>query len=341
MCSPCRTEPVFDDWMAADAGTGYPSNSATYAQADLSPSARTRVPILPWRPDRSDVCVGTFCPIGSSASLPANFRGRYFFADFVNDWIEVLDPVHPEMVETFATGLARPVDLDFVPDGSLYVLPPARRVVDRCELSPGHGVAIASTSERDASARSVMLNRGVAGFREWHRTTEPGPTDSGVSRTSGRSPDRAGSYGRVAGQLGRGLQIQGFVGPLGGRRTEPARTGLRGGSTGQSRGLREGRRTTGPCLQILGFVGPLGGRRAEPAPTGGSADNGAGAYRFRGSSDLWSPDRAGSYGRVAGQQGLGLQIQGFVGPLGGRRAEPAPTGGSADNRAGASGLLGG
>ena len=82
-----------------ETGTGPPSNAAISAPAAPSPSVRTRVPIIPSRHDRSDVGVGTFCPIGSSASLPANFRGRYFFADFVNDWIEVLDPVHPEMVD--------------------------------------------------------------------------------------------------------------------------------------------------------------------------------------------------------------------------------------------------
>ena len=175
-----------------------------------------------------------------------------------------------------------------------------------------------------------MLNRGVAGFREWHRTTEPGPTDSGVRRTSGRSPDRAGSYGRVAGQLGRGLQIQGFVGPLGGRRTEPAPTG---GSTGragaygrvagqqgrayrfwgssdlwevagQSRLLREGRRTTGPGPTDSG-ARRTSGRRTEPAPTGGSPDNRAWAYRFRGSSDLWE---------VAGQSRLLREGRRTTGP---------------------------
>jgi hypothetical protein len=42
----------------------------------------------------------------------------------------VLDPEHPEKVETFATGLARPVDLKFVADGSLYVLQRDAWVID-------------------------------------------------------------------------------------------------------------------------------------------------------------------------------------------------------------------
>jgi hypothetical protein len=42
--------------------------------------------------------------------------------DFVRGWIKVLDPDEPRHVETFASGLTRPVDLAFGPDGALYVL---------------------------------------------------------------------------------------------------------------------------------------------------------------------------------------------------------------------------
>ena len=58
------------------------------------------------------------------------FRGQYFFADFVKGWINVLDPEHPKKVETFATGLARPVDLRFASDGTLYILQRDAWVVD-------------------------------------------------------------------------------------------------------------------------------------------------------------------------------------------------------------------
>jgi len=65
---------------------------------------------------------GAFCPGGPAVNFPAKYHGRYFFADFVKGWIKVLDPDHPDQVATFATGFARPVDLKFSPDGSLYVL---------------------------------------------------------------------------------------------------------------------------------------------------------------------------------------------------------------------------
>ena len=63
---------------------------------------------------------GDFAP--QAGTWPDAYRGKYFFADFVQGWIKTLDPVNHEIVETFVTGLNRPVDLRFAADGSLYVL---------------------------------------------------------------------------------------------------------------------------------------------------------------------------------------------------------------------------
>jgi putative heme-binding domain-containing protein len=76
----------------------------------------------------------TACIIGAAfapADLPwpKEYRSQYFFGDFNHGWIKTLDPatgragrVNAPVVKTFATGLRRPVDLRFAPDGSLYVL---------------------------------------------------------------------------------------------------------------------------------------------------------------------------------------------------------------------------
>ena len=58
--------------------------------------------------------------------------------DFVRGWIKVLDPDHPDKVETFAAGLTRPVDLAFGPDGALYVLLRDAWVIDG-NFRPGTG----------------------------------------------------------------------------------------------------------------------------------------------------------------------------------------------------------
>jgi putative heme-binding domain-containing protein len=78
-----------------------------------------------WYPAAS-VSGGAFCPAGKQPhAFGSQYGGRYFFMDFVQGWIKTLDPNSPERpvpAEVFATGLARPVDLAFAPDGSLLVL---------------------------------------------------------------------------------------------------------------------------------------------------------------------------------------------------------------------------
>jgi uncharacterized repeat protein (TIGR03806 family) len=64
---------------------------------------------------------GTFCN-PAIAQFPKKYIGKYFFMDFMDHWMRVLDPDHPESAEVFATGLAGPVDIATAPDGSLYYL---------------------------------------------------------------------------------------------------------------------------------------------------------------------------------------------------------------------------
>ncbi len=66
----------------------------------------------------ASIAGGAFGPEG----FPPQYRGQYFFMDFVQGWIKVLDPDHPSDVRTFATGLSRPCDLAFAADGRLLVL---------------------------------------------------------------------------------------------------------------------------------------------------------------------------------------------------------------------------
>ncbi len=86
----------------------------------------------------ASIAGGAFCPAGPATRFPSRYRGQYFFADFVKGWIKVLDPSHPEKVDDFASGLARPVDLKFAPDGSLYVLQRDAWVIDG-NFRPGTG----------------------------------------------------------------------------------------------------------------------------------------------------------------------------------------------------------
>lgn len=53
---------------------------------------------------------------------PDKWRGRFFFADFMNHWVKALDPDAPTNVVTFARGFNGPIAVELAPDGSLLVL---------------------------------------------------------------------------------------------------------------------------------------------------------------------------------------------------------------------------
>jgi putative heme-binding domain-containing protein len=72
---------------------------------------------------------GAFAP--PTLSWPPEYRGKYFFMDFVHGWIRVLDPERPAQAKTFLSGLRRPVDLRFAPDGTLYILVRDAWVIDQ------------------------------------------------------------------------------------------------------------------------------------------------------------------------------------------------------------------
>ena len=77
---------------------------------------------------QASIAGGDFLP--DQNSWPEKYQGKYFFADYVHGWIKTLDPDHHDQVDPFATGLRRPSDLRFGPDGALYVLLRNAWVVD-------------------------------------------------------------------------------------------------------------------------------------------------------------------------------------------------------------------
>jgi glucose/arabinose dehydrogenase len=56
-------------------------------------------------------------PLGNFSS----FVGKYFFGDYVDNWIRVINPAD-KVVTVFETGLSGPVDIDVASDGSLFYL---------------------------------------------------------------------------------------------------------------------------------------------------------------------------------------------------------------------------
>lgn len=91
-----------------------------------APEIATTVDPIHWYPEAS-ISGGDFLPTGQFNSKkarrwPKSLQGRYFFADFKHGWIHTIDPDNARKATEFATGLRRPVDLRFGPDGTLFVL---------------------------------------------------------------------------------------------------------------------------------------------------------------------------------------------------------------------------
>lgn len=53
--------------------------------------------------------------------FPASYQGLYFFSDY-RGWIKGIDPLNPSERFDFATGIDRPIDVEFAPDGSLWYI---------------------------------------------------------------------------------------------------------------------------------------------------------------------------------------------------------------------------
>jgi hypothetical protein len=54
--------------------------------------------------------------------FPDEYSGKFFFADYCQGYIKYMDPDTPEVITTFATGIARPLNLLVADDGTMYYL---------------------------------------------------------------------------------------------------------------------------------------------------------------------------------------------------------------------------
>jgi uncharacterized repeat protein (TIGR03806 family) len=143
--------------------------------------------------------------------FPVKYAGKYFFADYMANWVRVLDPDHPDDVTPFAAGLGGPVDLQVAPDGSLYVLNRNAWVKDdkfrphtgslhRISYAAGSGKPLPRFTAQPAGqtvapgqpAHFRAAARGAAPLRyQWRRNGRPipGATSPVFTATSPRPAD--------------------------------------------------------------------------------------------------------------------------------------------------------
>lgn len=88
-------------------------------------------------------------------NFPPRYQGKYFFADYCEGYIKVLDPDNGHILETFATQINRPIALLVAPNGDLYYL-------DRPGI--GNGSMQDNTSSSGASLWRVRYTGSGAPF---------------------------------------------------------------------------------------------------------------------------------------------------------------------------------
>ena len=116
----------------------------------------------------------------STAQFPAEYTGKYFFADFCSGWIRRLDPATNTATD-FAAGVLSPADLAVSPDGALYYLARSGGTVYRVQFSQSQGGAFQFSSanytagESQSSALITVTRSGnTSGTEAINFTTSDG-----------------------------------------------------------------------------------------------------------------------------------------------------------------------
>lgn len=115
-----------ETWESIEEGLPGQNYGWPFFEGPSGDPTRFRNPVFTYRhgPNGDDnvgcaITGGVFYPAQAS-SFPSTYAGKYFFLDYCNAWVRVLDP-RDSSVTGFASGMApNPIDLQVGPDGSLY-----------------------------------------------------------------------------------------------------------------------------------------------------------------------------------------------------------------------------
>jgi glucose/arabinose dehydrogenase len=95
----------------------------------------------------------------TTATFPAQYIGKYFFADLCGGWIKTIDPLSPPATGTapdFLTGSSQPVDIHVANDGSLYYLARGSSSIFRVQYFGGSTLAINDVSVTEGNAGTSL-----------------------------------------------------------------------------------------------------------------------------------------------------------------------------------------
>lgn len=97
----------------------------------------------------------------TTATFPAQYIGKYFFADFCGGWLETIDPLNAPATGTapdFATAINLPVDIQVANDGSLYYLARGANAVFRVQYFGGPTLAIDNVTITEGNSGTSTAN---------------------------------------------------------------------------------------------------------------------------------------------------------------------------------------
>jgi glucose/arabinose dehydrogenase len=110
----------------------------------------------------------------TTVQFPSSYVGKYFFADYCNSWIRVLDPSN-NMAAGFASSASNPVDLKVTNDGSLYYLSIGLASVFRIQFVGGTspGITTQPSNQTVMQGQPATFTVGASGSAplgyQWQR----------------------------------------------------------------------------------------------------------------------------------------------------------------------------
>jgi glucose/arabinose dehydrogenase len=113
---------LFEEVNAVESGKNYGWDLIEGYLGNQSPPMNYQDPLHAYDHDTGCAVIGATFYDPVQFQFPPQYHGQFFFADYCEGIIWVLDPESGAIQETFATNIERPIALQTAPDGSMYYL---------------------------------------------------------------------------------------------------------------------------------------------------------------------------------------------------------------------------